>query len=121
MKILEEFKAFAMRGNVVDMAVGVIIGGSFGKIVTSLVNDLIMPPIGRLLGGVDFSELYINLSEDNSFLDDQGFTVFGQVVDGTNVVDDIAAMETVASPIIPGEVSLPAEDVIMQRVSRLDR
>ena len=60
--MLKDFKEFIMRGNVVDMAVGVIIGGAFGKIVTSLVNDVIMPPIGRLTGGGDFSSLYINLS-----------------------------------------------------------
>lgn len=60
--MLKEFKEFAMRGNVLDMAVGIIIGAAFGKIVTSLVNDLIMPPIGVLLGGVDFSEIYLNLS-----------------------------------------------------------
>jgi large conductance mechanosensitive channel len=57
MSILKEFKEFALKGNVVDLAVGVIIGGAFGKIVTSLVNDVIMPPIGVLLGGVDFKEL----------------------------------------------------------------
>lgn len=62
MSILQEFKTFAMRGNVVDLAVGVIIGAAFGKIVTSLVNDVIMPPIGLLLGGLDFSNIYINLS-----------------------------------------------------------
>ncbi len=62
MKILEDFKAFVMRGNVIDMAVGVIIGGAFGKIVTSLVNDVIMPPIGLLLGNVDFSNLYVSLN-----------------------------------------------------------
>jgi large conductance mechanosensitive channel len=62
-KTLEEFKAFAMKGNVVDMAVGVIIGTAFGKIVSSLVNDIVMPPIGRILGGVDFKHLYWNLSE----------------------------------------------------------
>ena len=62
MKILEEFKTFAMKGNVVDMAVGVIIGGAFGKIVSSLVNDVLMPPIGKILGGVDFKGLYIDLS-----------------------------------------------------------
>lgn len=56
------FKKFIMRGNVVDMAVGVIIGGAFGKIVNSLVTDVIMPPIGKLTGGVDFSNLFINLS-----------------------------------------------------------
>ena len=57
MGFLKEFKAFALKGNVMDMAVGVIIGGAFGKIVTSLVNDVIMPPIGLLVGGVDFSDL----------------------------------------------------------------
>lgn len=56
MGFVKEFKEFAMRGNVIDLAVGVIIGASFGKIVTSLVNDLIMPPIGYLTGGIDFSE-----------------------------------------------------------------
>jgi len=61
--MLQEFKAFIMRGNVVDMAVGVILGGAFGKIVTSLVNDVIMPPIGMLLGNVDFKFLVIRLKE----------------------------------------------------------
>ncbi|MDH3476364.1 MAG: large-conductance mechanosensitive channel protein MscL [Rhodospirillales bacterium] len=60
--MLKEFKAFAMRGNVVDMAVGIIIGAAFGKIVSSFVNDIIMPPIGVLLGNVDFTEIFINLS-----------------------------------------------------------
>ncbi len=61
-KMLLEFKDFIMRGNVVDMAVGIVIGVAFGKIVTSLVNDIIMPPIGLLLGKVNFQDLYINLS-----------------------------------------------------------
>ena len=60
--MLKDFKEFAMRGNVVDMAVGIIIGAAFGKIVSSLVSDVIMPPIGLLMGGVDFSNLYIDLS-----------------------------------------------------------
>ncbi|TLY41674.1 MAG: large conductance mechanosensitive channel protein MscL [Nitrospirae bacterium] len=60
--MLKEFKEFAMRGNVLDMAVGIIIGAAFGKIISSLVNDVIMPPIGLLLGNVDFSNLFINLS-----------------------------------------------------------
>lgn len=60
--MLKEFKAFAMRGNVVDMAVGVIIGGAFGKIITSLVNDIIMPPIGLLTGNMDFRQLAFNLN-----------------------------------------------------------
>ena len=62
-KILQEFKQFAMRGNVVDMAVGIIIGGAFGKIVSSVVADIIMPPVGLLIGGVNFSDLKITLKE----------------------------------------------------------
>ena len=62
MALLQEFKDFAMRGNVLDMAVGIIIGAAFGKIVSSLVEDMLMPPIGLLLGNVDFSNLFINLS-----------------------------------------------------------
>ena len=63
MKLVDEFKAFVMRGNVVDMAVGVIIGGAFGKIVTSLVNDIFMPIIGMVLGNIDFTSLEIKLGE----------------------------------------------------------
>jgi len=59
--VLKEFKEFAMRGNVIDLAVGVIIGAAFGKIVSSLVNDIIMPPIGLILGSVDFSNLFLSL------------------------------------------------------------
>ena len=61
--MLEEFKKFAMRGNVVDMAVGIVIGAAFGKIVSSFVKDVLMPPIGKLMGGVDFSNLFVNLGE----------------------------------------------------------
>jgi len=60
--MLKDFKEFAMRGNVVDMAIGIIIGAAFGKIVTSLVNDILMPPIGLVLGKVDFSNLFLNIS-----------------------------------------------------------
>ena len=60
--MLKEFKEFAMKGNVLDMAIGVIIGGAFGKIVSSLVSDVLMPPIGLLMGKVDFSSLFLNLS-----------------------------------------------------------
>ena len=60
--MLKEFRDFAMRGNVLDMAIGVIIGGAFGKIVSSLVSDVLMPPIGLLMGKVDFSSLFLNLS-----------------------------------------------------------
>jgi large conductance mechanosensitive channel len=61
MKLLDEFKAFAMRGNVVDMAVGIIIGGAFGKIISSFVSDVLMPPLGLLLGGVDFKDMMVEL------------------------------------------------------------
>ena len=61
MSLLKEFKEFALRGNVMDMAVGVVIGAAFGKIVTSLVNNIIMPPLGFLMGRIDFSNLFINL------------------------------------------------------------
>jgi large conductance mechanosensitive channel len=63
--MLKEFKEFVMRGNVLDLAVGVIIGAAFGKIVSSLVDDVLMPPIGKALGHVDFSNLFINLSENS--------------------------------------------------------
>jgi len=64
MKLAKEFKDFAMRGNVVDMAVGIIIGGAFGKIISSLVNDVIMPPIGLLVGGIDFKDLKLVMTDD---------------------------------------------------------
>jgi large conductance mechanosensitive channel len=73
MGLAKEFRDFAMRGNVVDMAVGIIIGGAFGKIVSSVVNDVIMPPIGILIGGVDFTDLKIILKE-------QAFDGAGKVV-----------------------------------------
>jgi large conductance mechanosensitive channel len=76
MGMLKEFKEFAMRGNVVDMAVGIIIGGAFGKIVSSLVSDVIMPPIGKLIGGVNFSELKFSLGQSK------------QVVDGKEVIKE---------------------------------
>ena len=65
MGCIKEFKEFAVKGNVMDMAVGVIIGGAFGKIVTSLVNDVLMPLIGKLTGGVSFVDLFVNLGEGN--------------------------------------------------------
>ncbi len=63
MGMMSEFKEFAMRGNVVDMAVGIVIGGAFGKIVTSFVNDVLMPPLGLAIGGVDFSDLSVVLKQ----------------------------------------------------------
>ncbi|HFC53715.1 MAG TPA: large conductance mechanosensitive channel protein MscL [Gammaproteobacteria bacterium] len=65
MGMIQEFKEFAVKGNVVDMAVGIIIGAAFGKIVSTLVEGVIMPPIGLLLGGVDFSDLFINLGKES--------------------------------------------------------
>jgi large conductance mechanosensitive channel len=78
--MLKEFKEFAMRGNVIDMAVGIVIGAAFGKIVTSLVADVVMPPIGLLLGNVDFSALFLNL--------------------GSAGYDTLAAAEAAGAPII---------------------
>jgi large conductance mechanosensitive channel len=63
--MLKDFKEFAIKGNVIDMAVGIMIGAAFGKIVTSFVSDLLMPPIGRVVGKMDFSNLFINLSDGN--------------------------------------------------------
>lgn len=63
MSIVKEFKAFAMRGNVMDMAVGIIIGAAFGKIVSSLVSDVLMPPLGKLLGNVDFTNLFVVMGD----------------------------------------------------------
>ena len=65
MSMMSEFKDFAVKGNAIDMAVGIIIGGAFGKIVSSLVNDVILPPIGKLIGGVDFKQLFLNLGDVN--------------------------------------------------------
>jgi large conductance mechanosensitive channel len=79
-KWFTEFREFAMRGNVVDMAVGIIIGGAFGKIVTSLVNDVIMPPIGLLTGQMDFGQLYLNL--------------------GSGVYESLEAATTAGAPVI---------------------
>ncbi len=62
MSFIQEFKSFAVKGNVIDLAVGVIIGGAFGKIVTSVVNDIVMPPVGLIIGGINFSDLKIVLS-----------------------------------------------------------
>lgn len=78
MGMLKEFREFAMRGNVVDMAVGVIIGGAFGKIVTSVVNDLIMPPIGKAMGGVNFQDLFINLDPGKTLASGEAVTSLAQ-------------------------------------------
>ena len=92
-KFMEEFKAFAMRGNVIDMAVGVIIGGAFGKIVSSLVNDILMPPIGALLGNTDFSQLRIDISKVRDITSSAVQSVEGMVTKGD------AAQAAAAEPI----------------------
>lgn len=76
--MLKEFKEFALRGNVVDLAVGVIIGGAFGKVVSSIVSDIIMPPIGRLTGGVNFSDLFINLDPSKKLPTGEAITSLAQ-------------------------------------------
>lgn len=92
MGFFKEFKEFAVKGNVMDMAVGVIIGGAFGKIVSSLVNDVIMPLVGKAIGNVSFTDLFINLSTDEKFAtlkaaQEAGVSVFawGQFVQ--NIID----------------------------------
>ncbi len=95
-KFIEDFKAFALKGNVVDMAVGVIIGGAFGKIVTSVVNDIIMPPLGVLIGGMNFKDLkWVMVEAKPEVLDEAGNVVVAAVKEATlnygafiqNVVD----------------------------------
>lgn len=83
--MFKEFKEFAMRGNVVDMAVGVVIGGAFGKIVTSLVNDIVMPPLGVLLGNADFSDLMIMLKKGDGALIKDATLNYGMFIN--NVVN----------------------------------
>ena len=92
MGFIKEFKEFAVKGNVMDMAVGVIIGGAFGKIVTSLVNDVLMPVISLVTGGIDFTNLFVNLSGDEKYAtlaaaQEAGASVFayGQFIQ--NIVD----------------------------------
>ena len=78
MSLVSEFKAFAMRGNVVDLAVGVVIGAAFGKIVTSLVDNIIMPPIGYAIGGIDFSDLMVRIG--NPVADAKGAVTGGAII-----------------------------------------
>lgn len=78
MSLVSEFKAFAMRGNVVDLAVGVVIGAAFGKIVTSLVDNVIMPPIGYVIGGIDFSDLVVKIG--NPVADAKGNIAGGAII-----------------------------------------
>ncbi|UKK50462.1 large-conductance mechanosensitive channel protein MscL [Prevotella sp. E13-17] len=84
MGFIKEFKEFAMRGNVLDMAVGVIIGGAFGKIVSSLVNDILMPPIGWLIGGIEFTDLKVELPVNPLMQNQDAVTInYGQFIQTT--------------------------------------
>ena len=94
MGFFKEFKEFAMKGNVMDMAVGVIIGGAFGKIVTSLVNDVIMPVVSLATGGIDFNNLFVNLSDDVKYktlaeAQEAGASVFAYGAFIQNIIDFI--------------------------------
>ena len=94
MAFLKEFKEFALKGNVMDMAVGVIIGGAFGKIVSSLVNDILMPPIGALIGNTDFSQLRLDISKFRDMTSSAVHAV-GDVVTGGGEAAAKAAAEPV--------------------------
>ena len=94
MGLIKEFKEFAMKGNVMDMAVGVIIGGAFGKIVTSLVSDVIMPIVSLATGGIDFTNLFVNLSDDVKYktlaeAQEAGASVFAYGIFIQNIIDFI--------------------------------
>ncbi len=95
MAFFKEFKEFALKGNVMDMAVGVIIGGAFGKIVTSLVNDIIMPPIGALLGNTDFSKLRVDISR----MRDVSSSAVQKVGDMVGGVDGVIVTPEAAEPV----------------------
>ena len=127
--MLEEFKKFAMRGNVVDMAVGIIIGAAFGKIVTSLVNDVIMPPIGLAIGGIDFSNLYVNLSggeyESLAMAQEAGAATINYGVFLNNVLDFVIVAFAIFMVIrgmnrmqkkveeAPKEAPKPSQDIVL--------
>jgi large conductance mechanosensitive channel len=87
MSLLSEFKAFAIKGNVIDLAVAVIIGGAFGKIVSSFVNDIIMPPLGMLLGGVDFKDLALVLRE--GYINEEGLEVAAVTLSYGNFIQNV--------------------------------
>lgn len=95
MAFLKEFKEFALKGNVMDMAVGVIIGGAFGKIVSSLVNDILMPPIGALIGNTDFSQLRLDISKVRDVTSNTMHSVGDMVTGGGDPAQAAAAAEPI--------------------------
>ena len=125
-KLVQEFKDFAMRGNVIDMAVGVIIGGAFGKIVSSLVDDMLMPLIGTLTGGIDFTDLSVNVGEAQikygMFLQNildfiiVAFCVF-MMIKGINNLAKKKKEEEAAAPEAPAEPS--AEEKLLTEIRDL--
>ena len=134
MAMLEEFKRFAMRGNVMDLAVGVIIGAAFGRIVDSLVQDIIMPPIGALLGGLDFANYYIPLNNQGTTLALAEAKKAGAVIAYGNfltillnfiilafvIVQMVLLMNRMRNHISPEQAKAPAtpEDVLLLREIR---
>ncbi|PJK11605.1 large conductance mechanosensitive channel protein MscL [Lysobacteraceae bacterium NML95-0200] len=130
MSIISEFKEFAMRGNVVDLAVGVVIGASFGKIVTALVDNVIMPPIGLLIGGVDFSDLAITLKEASVDAAGQAIPAvelaYGQFINAViqflivafAIFMVVKAINRLKKPEPEAAPAEPAEDVLLLREIR---
>ncbi|MFZ5523083.1 MAG: large-conductance mechanosensitive channel protein MscL [Pseudomonadota bacterium] len=129
MSMLQEFKQFAIKGNVVDMAVGVIIGAAFGKIVSSLVTDVVMPPIGVLIGGVDFSKLAITLQEatasEPAVVISYGkfiqtvvdFTIIAAVI--FMVIKGINSMKKKAEEASAAPAAPPAQEVLLTEIRDL--
>jgi large conductance mechanosensitive channel len=134
MAMLEEFKRFALRGNVADLAVGVIIGGAFGRIVDSLVQDVIMPPIGKLFGGLDFSNYYIALNHQATSLPLAEAKKAGAVLAYGNfltvllnflilafiIFQMVRLMNRLRNHVLPEQVKEPAtpEDIVLLREIR---
>jgi large conductance mechanosensitive channel len=129
MGMVQEFREFAIKGNVVDMAVGVIIGGAFGKIVSSLVTDVVMPPIGVLIGGVDFSKLAFTLQEATAtapavvisygrFIQTVvDFTIVAAVI--FMVINGINSMKKKAAEAPPTTPAIPAQEVLLTEIRDL--
>jgi large conductance mechanosensitive channel len=116
MKFIEEFKSFAVKGNVIDLAVGVVIGGAFGKIVTSLVNDIIMPPIGLLTGKVDFSQKFFTLARPDTGPDHYATVAAAQKAGAT-----VIAYGQFLNTIIQFIIVAFAIFIVIRQINRLKR
>lgn len=118
MAILKEFREFAVKGNVVDMAVGVIIGTAFGKIITSLVTEVIMPPIGKMMGGVNFADLFINLDRGKTLPDGSPIVSLAQAKQaGAAVIAYGSFLSTVLDFVIVGACVF----LLVKMINRLRR